>query len=90
MSHYVYFETTDVIFQSFDNCEIWPSTLLVPTDPTKLERCDVDDPDIACWSVFGHLLTGGVECISDHQTLEEAIVHMESLPKMPRKPLILI
>ena len=88
MSCYVYFKATDEIFQLFDNYEIWASKLLNPTDPTTLDRCEDDDPDVACWSVFGHLREGGVEYISDHETLEEAIEFMETLLQMPRKPLV--
>jgi hypothetical protein len=54
MSYYLYFKPTDEIFQLFDNYEIYPSKLVIPSDPTMLNRCDDDDPDIACWSVFGH------------------------------------
>jgi len=88
MSKYIFFESTDEIFQKFDNYEIWPYVLLNPTDPNGgTDRCDADDPDIAFWSVYGHFRTGGLECISDHETYDEAKVFMETLPKMPLIPI---
>lgn len=87
MSKYIFFESTHEIFQNFDNYEIWPCILLNPTDPTSFDRCDFDDPDIAFWSVYGHLKTGGLECISDHETFEEAEEFMETLPRMPLTPI---
>jgi len=87
VSKYIFFESTDEIFQRFNNYEIWPYVLLNPTDPTRYDRCDADDPDIAFWSVYGHFQTGGLECISDHETYDEAKEFMETLPTMPFKPL---
>jgi hypothetical protein len=88
---YIFFKSTDKIFVRFDNYEIWPCVLLNPTDPNSYERYDdvddVDDPSIAFWSVYGHLQTGGLECISDHETFDEAKEFMETLPKMYRVPL---
>lgn len=84
MSHYVFIKTTDILFRKFDNYEIWPCTLLNRSDPTLFDRCEVNDPDIAFWSVYGHLRTGGLECISDHETFEEAWDYMKTLPLMPR------
>jgi hypothetical protein len=85
---YIFFKPTEKIFQKFDNYEIWPCILLNPTDPNSYERYDdidnVDDPDIAFWSVYGHLQTGGLECVSDHEIYDEAIEFMETLPPMPR------
>ena len=97
MSMYIFFKPTDKIFQRFDNYEIWPCVLLDPTDPDGgCDRCDADDPDIAFWSVYGHLQSqgdgpfqkGGLECISDHETYEEAKEFMETLPKMLLTPLM--
>jgi hypothetical protein len=82
VSKYIFFGSTHEIFQRFDNYEIWPCILVNPTDPTIFDRCEADDPNIAFWSVFGHLTEGGLECISDHETYEEAIEHMETLPPM--------
>lgn len=84
MSHYIFIKTTDVIFRKFDNYEIWPCALLNSSDSTRFDRCEAADPDIAFWSVYGHLRTGGLECISDHETFEEAWDYMKTLPLMPR------
>jgi hypothetical protein len=88
MSAYIFIKPTDEIFQNFDNYEIGACTLLNRSDPTRFDRCNDDYPDIAFWSVFGHLKTGGLECISDHETYEEAIEFIETLPPMPRIPII--
>ena len=87
MSAYIFIEPTDEIFQNFDTYEIGACVLLSPSDPSRFDRCDDYNPDIAFWSVFGHLKTGGLECISDHETYEEAKVFIETLPPMPRTPI---
>jgi len=87
MSSYIFIKPTNAIFQNFDNYEIGACVLLNPSDPTRFDRCDADNPDIAFWSVFGHLKTGGLECISDHETYDEAIEFMETLPPMPHTPI---
>ena len=87
MSHYVFIKTTDEIFHEFDNYEIGPCVLLDPTDPTRFDRCEADDPDIGFWSVYGHLRTGGIDCISDHETYDEAKEFMETLPPRSRIPI---
>ena len=90
MSKYIFLETTHEIFKRFDNYEIWPCILLDPADPTRFDRYEADDPDdpeVAFWSVYGHLQTGGLECISDHETYEEAKEFMETLPPMPLTPI---
>ena len=87
MSYYIFIEITDAIFCEFDNYEIWPCILLNPYDPTGFDRCEANDPDIAFWSVYGHLRTGGLECISDHETYEEAWEYMGTLPPMLRTPI---
>ena len=88
MSAYIFIKPTNEIFQKFDNYEMGACALLNPTDPTQFDRCDADDPDIAFWSVYGHLKTGGLECISDHETFEEAKEFMETLPPMWRTPIM--
>ena len=30
-----------------------------------LEQCNEDDPAISVWSVYGHLVEGGLECLAD-------------------------
>jgi hypothetical protein len=87
MSHYEFIKTTDVVFREFDNYEIGPCALLNRSDTTLVDRCEANDPDIAFWSVYGHLRTGGLECISDHETFEEAWDYMKTLPSMRRIPI---
>lgn len=88
MTKVIYFESTEPIFQSFDNYEIWPCARIGQNDSeNEYESCNVDDPDIAIWCVYGHLRTGGLECISDHDTFDEAKEFMETLPSKPLTPL---
>jgi hypothetical protein len=89
MTKIVYFESTNEIFQKFDNYEIWPCALVGQTNSGNLiyETCDVNDLDIAIWCVYGHLRTGGLECISDHEIYGEAKDFMKTLPTMSLTPL---
>ena len=88
MAKCVYFESTHEIFQRFDNYEISPCVLVEQKDSLPLyEFCNVDNPEIAMWCVYGHFRTGGVECISDHYTYDEAKDFVANLPKMPLKTL---
>ena len=81
MAKFIYFESTDKIFQRFDNYEILPCVLLGQDDSgNDYESCNENDPDIAIWCVYGHLQTGGLECISDHDTLKEAEEFERTLP----------
>jgi hypothetical protein len=88
---YIFFKSTDDIFREFDNYEIWPCILLGPTDPCNYEIYvdvnGIDDPNTAFWSVYGHLQTGGLECISDHETYDEALEFLKTLPPMPLTPI---
>jgi len=77
MSKYIYFESTGEIFQKFDNYEIMPCVLL---GQNVYESCNANDPDIAIWCVYGHFQTGGLECISDHDTYVEAQAFEKTLP----------
>ncbi len=88
MAEYIYFESTDEIFNQFDNYEIWPCALVSQTDfGNNYEVCNSDDLDIAIWCVYGHFRVGGIECISDHGTYDEAKRFIEILPIMPLSPL---
>lgn len=89
MTKYIYFEPTDKIFSNFENYEISPCLALNISDTIIYEACNANNPNIAIWCVYGHLKTGGRECISDHQTYQEAIEHMKNLPNLPEKPLLL-
>ena len=90
MASFIYFETTDEIFRHFDNYEIWPCAIVEKTNSGNIvyEICSFEDSDIDTWCLYGHLYTGGLECISDHKTLEDAKEFMKTLPKMPLTPLI--
>lgn len=37
-----------------------------------LEQCNEDDPGISVWSVYGHLVTGGLECLADFEDRQQA------------------
>lgn len=88
MPIFIYFEAADEIFQKFDNYEIWPCVLLSQDGlGNDYESCNVDSPNIAIWCVYGHFQTGGLECISDHETYHDAKEFMETLPKMLLTPL---
>lgn len=84
----IYFESTHEIFREFENYEIMPCLIVGTTDSGEsiYETCDFDHPRIAIWCVYGHFHIGGPDCISDHNTLEEAEEFMETLPKMPLTP----
>ena len=84
MTKYIYFESTHKIFARFDNYEISPCLVVDISETGEIiyEACDSDNSDIAIWCVYGHLKTGGRECISDHQTNEEAKEYMKTLPKI--------
>jgi hypothetical protein len=51
----------------FNGFEVHPS-LEVSKDKhgqVNLEQCDENDPAITVWSVYGHLIEGGLECLAD-------------------------
>jgi hypothetical protein len=37
-----------------------------------LEQSDEDDPAVCVWSVYGHLVAGGLECLADFDQREQA------------------
>jgi hypothetical protein len=37
-----------------------------------LEQCNEDAPDISVWSVYGHLVAGGLECLADFEGRQPA------------------
>jgi hypothetical protein len=82
MAKFIYFNPTDDIFHKFENYEIWPCVIVGESSSGDLiyETCGFEDLDIAIWSVYGHFYTGGLECISDHDTLEEAEDFQKALP----------
>jgi len=82
MAKFIYFESKDEIFKKFDNYEIHPCAIVGKNELGDFiyEACDFDDPDIAIWCVYGHFCTGGLECISDHDTLKDAEEFEKTLP----------
>jgi hypothetical protein len=82
MGQITYLESTDKIFHRFENYEIWPCAIVGKSNSGDLiyETCNFDDLDIAIWCVYGHFYTGGIECISDHDTLKEAEEFERTLP----------
>lgn len=82
MNQYVYFEPPHEIFDRFENYEISPCCIVgcTETGETIHEACNDYDLNITIWCVYGHFLIGGRECISDHETLEEAEEFEKTLP----------
>lgn len=83
--------------QRFDNYEIHPVIGLdkenQPTkDETKIvayDQCAEDDPDLFMWSVYGHLPEGGIECIADCASKEDAELIYAGLLERLAKPALL-
>jgi hypothetical protein len=46
-----------------------------------LEQCNEDAPSIAVWSVYGHLVTGGLECIADFDCKDHAVKFFDLIQK---------
>ncbi len=73
-------ETQAKLRERYDDIEMHPCVGLdennnVTKDHSKVvgyEQCDENDPDIIVWSVYGHCKEGGIECIGDSQTKEDA------------------
>lgn len=65
------FEVMPVIALDEDNAVI-PVRFLQSVAVVSREPANDDDTEIACWSVYGHLPEGGVECVADCPTLELA------------------
>lgn len=83
--------------QRFDNYEIHPVVALdKDNQPTKDEakivaydQCADDDPDLFMWSLYGHLPEGGIKCIADCSSKEEAELIHGALMKRLAKPALL-
>lgn len=81
----------------FDNYEIHPVVALdKDNQPTKDEskivgydQCADDDPDLFMWSVYGHLPEGGIECIADCASKEDAELIHDGLMERLTKPALL-
>ena len=77
-------------YAKYDAFEIHPCLLLdANNNPVKnddpmgisYDQCDEDDPNLAVWSVYGHIPGQGIESISDHPTKEAAQIAIISLVK---------
>lgn len=51
----------------FDGFEIHPCLSAGEDEQGQiiLEQCEEDDPALSVWSVYGHLVVGGLECLAD-------------------------
>lgn len=58
----------------FDGFEIHPCLMAGEDEHGQviLEQCDEDDPALSVWSVYGHLVAGGLECLADFERREQA------------------
>lgn len=83
--------------QRFDNYQVHPVVALdKDNQPTKDEanivgydQCAEDDPDLFMWSVYGHLPEGGIECIADCTSKEDAELIYGGLMERLAKPALL-
>lgn len=50
------------------------------------EKCEWDDPNTRMWSVYGHLAQGGVECLADCATPEQALLICDALLATLQQP----
>ena len=70
----------DECLHGYDGIEINPCTIVMIDgsygenyeDSGCLEACDDNCPHIVCWSVYGHLIDGGLKCMFDFATEELA------------------
>ena len=46
-----------------------------------LEQCDEDDPGVSVCSVYGHLVTGGLECVADFGDRDQAVEFLDLIHK---------
>jgi len=68
--------------RAFDGLEIHPCQI-VGRDPDGTlywEQCNDEEAEV--WSVYGHLLEGGIDCLEDYQTYAEAKTFAEELLKV--------
>lgn len=58
----------------FDGFEVHPCLTAGEDEHGQvlLEQCDEDDPAISVWSVYGHLVKGGLECMADFESRQLA------------------
>ncbi|MCG2784777.1 MAG: hypothetical protein L6461_06690 [Anaerolineae bacterium] len=58
----------------FDHFEVHPCLAAGRDEHGQilLEQSDEDDPAVCVWSVYGHLIAGGLECLADFDQREQA------------------
>lgn len=74
------YEIRPVVALDEDNCVI-PLRLLHSVPVVSREPAGCEDTEIACWSIYGHLPGGGVECVADCPT-EEFAQHVSEALKL--------
>ena len=66
------------VLGKFENFEVHPCLIAGVDESGKeiMEQCDEHDPELACWSLYGHYKIvgnfGGLECLADFETKAEA------------------
>lgn len=60
----------------FNEYEVHP---VIEYEQGHFETTDEDDPNIAYWSVYGHLPEGGIDCIADCIYRKDAELLQEAL-----------
>lgn len=55
--------------QEYDEVEVHPCTR---DKDGNCEQCEPNDPELAMWSCYLHLITGGIECVADFENEKEA------------------
>lgn len=67
-------------WNDYDGLEVSPVKTYPEADGENGTFCEVCEPHEAdFWSVYAHLVAGGVECFEDFGTEAEAMAHAENL-----------
>lgn len=66
----------------YNAVEVHPVAREVINGKEYFEQCDRDYPDIFYWSVYLHLIEGGIQCVADCPTEEVADLVAAGLEKM--------
>ena len=51
------------------------------TGQAVMEQCDEGDPEVSVCSVYGHLVTGGLECVADFGDRDQAVEFLDLIQK---------
>jgi len=51
------------------------------TGQAVMDQCNEDEPSISVWSVYGHLVTGGLECVADFGDRDQAVEFLDLIQK---------